>query len=386
MNRLSPPSLRAFAVSGALAVLLPRVARSEESVRYKYQDYRESAGRIAVEVHGATIEKDFGPDTHLKLEGVIDAIAGATPNGQPAPAGSDQVPLARLTERRKAWNAALSRQYPRFNVALGVANSRESDYVSDGWSVNTLTDFNQKNTTLLAGIAGTDDDIKVFHQTGREKKRTHDLIVGVTQLLDPRTSITLNATWGRQRGYLSDPYKLVQKDTEIVPGVSLPLTFAENRPAEREKWIALVAYNRAYPEIGGAIDLSYRWYQDSYDTNSHTIEAAWFQQLGPRVIVRPGLRYYEQDAADFYYYRLDGTAVVPAGGPPRKNGPFYSSDYRLSAMRTLTYGVKVVWTPFDALQFDAAYERYDMRGTDGVTPQSAYCRADIVTVGVKFSW
>jgi hypothetical protein len=27
-----------------------------------------------------------------------------------------------------------------------------------------------------------------------------------------------------------------------------------------------------------------------------------------------------------------------------------------------------------------------MRGTDGVTPQSAYCQADIVTVGVKFSW
>lgn len=386
MNRLSPPSLRALAVSGALAALLPRGARSEESVRYKYQDYRESAGRIAVEVHGATIEKDFGPDTHLKVEGVIDAIAGATPNGQPAPVGSDQVPLSRLTERRKAWNAALSRQYPRFNVALGVANSRESDYVSSGWSVNTLTDFNQKNTTLLAGIAGTDDDIKVFHQTGREKKRTHDLIVGVTQLLDPRTSITLNATWGRQRGYLSDPYKLVQKETEIVPGVSLPLTFAENRPAEREKWIALAAYNRAYPEIGGAIDLSYRWYQDSYDTNSHTIEAAWFQHLGPRVIVRPGIRYYEQDAAGFYYYRLDGTAVVPVAGPPRTNGPFYSSDYRLSAMRTLTYGVKVVWTPIDALQFDAAYERYDMRGTDGVTPQSAYCQADIVTVGVKFAW
>lgn len=386
MNRLLLPSLRSLAVSGALAALLPRVARTEESVRYKYQDYRESAGRIAVEVHGATIEKDFGTDIHLKLEGVIDAIAGATPNGQPAPDGSDQVPLSRLTERRKAWNAALSRQYPRFNVALGVANSRESDYVSNGWSVNTLSDFNQKNTTLLAGIAGTDDDLKVFHQTGREKKRTHDLIVGVTQLLDPRTSITLNATWGRQRGYLSDPYKLVQKNTEIVPGVSLPLTFAENRPAEREKWIALVAYNRAYPEIGGAIDLGYRWYQDSYDTNSHTIEAAWFQNLGPRVIVRPGLRYYEQDAADFYYYRLDGTAVTPVAGPPRANGPFYSSDYRLSAMRTLTYGVKIVWTPVDALQFDAAYERYDMRGTDGVTPQSAYCQADIVTVGAKFTW
>ena len=41
--------------------------------------------------------------------------------------------------------------------------------------------------------------------------RVDPQIQGVTQLLDPRTSITLNATWGRQRGYLSDPYKLVSR-------------------------------------------------------------------------------------------------------------------------------------------------------------------------------
>lgn len=386
MNRSPLPSFRALALSGALVSLLPRGARAEESVRYKYQDYRESAGRIAVEVHGATIEKDFGPALHLKLEGVIDAIAGATPNGQPAPAGSDQVPLSRLTERRKAWNAALSRQFARVNVAVGIANSRESDYVSDGWSLNTLTDFNQKNTTLLAGIAGTEDDIRVFYQTERAGKRTRDVIVGVTQLLDPQAAVTFNLTWGRQRGYLSDPYKLVQKDTEIVPGVSLPLTFPENRPAERDKGIAFLGYNRAFPAARGAVELGYRLYHDSYDTTSHTLEAAWFQSLGEHVILRPAARYYTQGAADFYYYRLDGTAVVPVAGAPRPGGPFYSSDYRLSALRTWTYGAKLVWTPLAALQFDATYERYDMRGTDGVTPQSAYCRADVVTLGVKYSW
>lgn len=386
MTRSSPSTLRALALSALLVGCLPRGARAEESVRYKFQDYRETGGRIAVEVHGATVEKDFGPDIHLKLEGVIDAITGATPNGQPAPAGSDQVPLSRLTERRKAWNAALSRQFARINLTVGVANSRESDYVSTGWSLNTLTDFNQKNTTLLVGVAGTDDDVKVFYQTDRAEKRTSDVIVGVTQLLDPRTSVTFNLTWGRQRGYLADPYKLVQKNTEIIPGVSLPLTFAENRPGERDKGIALAGFNRAFPEVRGAIDLSYRLYRDSYDVNSHTLDVAWFQQIGERVIVRPSFRYYTQDAADFYYYRLDGTSVVPFVGPPRPDGPHYSSDYRLSSLQTYTYGLKVVWNVTDALHLDAAYERYDMRGSDGVTPQSAYCQADIVTVGAKFSW
>ena len=377
---------RAVALSGLLVWLAPRVARAENSVRYKYQDYQEMGGRIAVTVNSAGVEQDFGTATHLKVEGVIDAIAGATPNGQPAPAGSDQVPLSKLSERRKAWNAALSHQFTGVNLAIGVANSRESDYVSTGWSLNTLFDFNQKNTTLLAGIAGTDDDIRVFYQTARAKKRTNDLIVGLTQLLNPQTSVTLNLTWGRQRGYLSDPYKLVQKNTEIIPGVFLPLTFAENRPDERDKWIGFAGLNRAFPEARGAIDLSYRLYHDTYDTTAHTIDVAWFQNLGEHLILRPGVRFYDQSAADFYHYRLDGTSVVPVAGAPRTDGPFYSSDYRLSAMQTFTYGAKLIWTATDALQFDAAFERYDMRGTDRVTPQSAYCRANIITVGGRFSW
>lgn len=377
---------RALALALLLAWLAPRAARAEESISYKYEDYRETGGRIAVKTQGAYIEKDFGTETHLKLEGILDAIAGATPTGQPAPAGSDQVPLSQLHERRKAWNAALSRQFSRVNLALGIGNSRESDYVSTGWSVNTTTDFNQKNTTLLVGVAGTDDDIKVFFQAPRAKKRTNDVIVGVTQLLDPRTSISLNATWGRQTGYLSDPYKLVAKNVEVIPGVFLPFTFAENRPDERTKWIGLVGFNRSFPEARGALDATYRFYRDTFDTTAHTIDVAWLQRLGERVILKPGMRFYDQSAADFYYYKLDGTPVVPVAGRPRPNGPFYSSDYRLSEFQSFTYGLKVVWNVTDALQIDAAFERYDMRGTDDATPQSAYCRANIVTAGIKFSW
>ena len=382
----SPTPSNALVLSTLLAWLAPRGARGEDAVRYKFQDYQESNGRIAVEVHGASVEKDLGQSTHLKVEGVIDAITGATPNGQPAPTGSSQVPLSNLTERRKAWSAALSHQFSRVNLALGVANSRESDYVSNGWSLNTLTDFNQKNTTLLVGVAGTDDDIKVFYQSDRATKRTNDFVVGVTQLLDPRTSVSLNLTWGRQRGYLADPYKLVQKDVEVIPGLFLTQTFAENRPDEREKTTAMAILNRAFPQAHGAAEASYRFYHDTYGTNAHTVDLAWFQHLGEKFILRPGFRFHDQSAADFYYYRLDGTAIVPQAGAPRTNGPFYSSDYRLSKLQAFTYGVKLIWHPPEAGEFDAAYERYDMRGQDGVTPQSAYCQANIVTLGAKFSW
>lgn len=380
------PPLRVLALGSLVISLAPKSTRGESALRYKYQDYQEMGGRIAVKVNSAGVEQDLGTATHLKLEGIIDAITGATPNGQPAPTGSDQVPLSQLHERRKAWDGVLSHQFGGVNVAAGVSNSRESDYVSTGWSLNTLFDFNQKNTTLLAGLAGADDDIKVFYQVPRVQKHTHDVIVGVSQLLNPRTSVTLNVTWGRQRGYLSDPYKLVQKNTEIISGVFLPLTFGENRPAERDKWIVFAGLNRSFPEAHGTIDLSYRFYHDTNSTDAHTIDAAWFQRLGEHLMLRPGIRFYDQSAANFYHYRLDGTSVVPVSGAPRPNGPFYSSDYRLSAMQTVNYGAKLIWKMNDALQFDVALERYEMRGTDGVTPQSAYCRAKIISVGGRFSW
>lgn len=384
------PCLNPWSASARLVCLLlllgPRLLRAEDAIHYKYADYREAGGRVAVQTQSALIEQDFGTEMHLKLEGTIDAIAGATPTGQPAPAGSDQVVLTDMHDRRKAWKADFSRQISALNVSLGLANSRESDYVSNGWSVNTLTGFNQKNTTLLAGLAGTDDKVKVFYQSPWAKKRTNDVIVGVTQLLDPHTFVTANVSWGHAAGYLSDQYKVVQKRIEVNPGDFLPLQFLENRPGTRDKWIALGALNHAFPDLSGALEASYRFYRDTFGTRAHTIELTWLQQISPTLILQPELRLHDQSAANFYYYNIEQTSIVPPFGRPSPQGPFYSSDYRVSALRTFTYGLKIVWTPSTRWQLDVALEEYAMRGKDGVTPRSAYPRAAIVTAGLKISW
>lgn len=367
-----------------LLLAQPRPARAENSVSYKYEDYREADGRIAVQTQNGLVEQDLGPDMHLKLQGVIDAIAGATPSGQPAKPGGS-VPLTHMTDRRKAWSADFSRQFPRINVDLGFANSRESDYVSRGLSLNTLTDFNQKNTTLLLGVAGTDDDVKVYYQQPHENKRSTDLIAGVTQLLDPRTSVAVNLGYGHSSGYMGDPYRVVQKTVEIIPGVFLPLTSAENRPRARNKWTLTASVNRAYPGLNGAAEASYRLYHDTFGTTAHTVELAWFQKFGERFVLRPGLRYYDQSAADFYLISLDGT-TIPRPTTPNPAGPFYSADYRLSALRSFAYGLKAIWKINASWQLDAALDEYEMHGKDNITPSGAYPRATISTLGVKFSW
>ncbi len=369
----------------ALFLLAPRQSAAETVVAYKYQDYQEGGGRIAVQAQSALIEQNLGTEARLKFTGVLDAITGATPTGQPSATPGSAVPLTTIKDRRKAWTLDVSRQFGRVNLALGAANSRENDYVSTGFSLNSLTDFNQKNTTLLVGLAGTSDDVKVFYQAARAGKRTFDAIVGLTQLLDAKTSVQLNLSYGRASGYLSDPYKIIQKRTELLPGLFLPLTFGENRPDERDKWIAYAGYNHSIEKLHGAVEASYRLYHDSFGLTSHTIALGWFQNLGAQVIVTPTIRYYTQSAADFYQVSLDGSAIAP-GSKPNPTGPFFSADYRLTDLRTLTYGVKVVWTPNKTYQFDLAWERYEMTGRDSVTSASAFPQAKILTAGVRISW
>lgn len=377
---------RVSALGAFLAVLHlvnPRPSRAEDAVAYKFQSWQEDGGRIRVDAHYGLVEKDLGLAARLRLTGVIDTIAGATPTGEPPPPGSDAVPLAQLDDRREAWQAEFTRQFARVAVTGGFASSRESDYVSKVVSLNTQTDFNAKNTTLLLGVARADDDVQpVFFPQARAKE-TDEVIVGVTQLLDPHTAVTVNFTYSAADGYLSDPYKIVRKSTEVLPGVVLPLTFPENRPAEKRKRILYASLHRRFERLDAALEASWRLLDDSFGTTSHTVSLEWFQRLTPRVILRPAVRFYEQTEADFYHVDLDPTPIVPSDAATG-HAPYYSSDYRLAALRTWTLGLKVVWEAKPWLTVDATVERYLMRGRDGGrTPASAFVDADVFTIGLK---
>ena len=386
--RLNVPK-RPAAIPFAFFLLLasPRnVARGEDSISYKFENYTESGGRVGVQTQGLVANQGLG-DFQFGLTMVTDSIAGATPTGVPAPAGSTQVPLAHLSDHRKAWEGDLSRQFSRINLSAGFSESREHDYISKGWSVNALTDFDEKNTALLAGIAGHDDEVETFYDPEHLYVGKHALsaILGVMQVLDPLTKVTLNLSWARETGYLSDQYKLVEENVEVIPGAFFPLVFAENRPSEHNSGVAYAAVNRAFPRLNGSLEASYRIYTDTFGVVANTAEVRWLEKIGRRFTVSPELRLYVQGAANFYYYNLNGTEIVPTT-IPNPSGPSYSSDYRLSSLETSTYGVRATWNPRDWLQFDLAYDRYAMRGRDGITPQSAYPKANIVSIGARISW
>ena len=87
--------------------------------------------------------------------------------------------------------------------------------------------------SLTSGGDGADED----EGGGSELKRTADLLVGLTQIVDRSTVVQLNYSASRADGYLNDPYKfvsVVESAAGTAPGEPLRQLY-EGRPDARLK-------------------------------------------------------------------------------------------------------------------------------------------------------
>ena len=342
----------------------------------------EESGRIHVRTHGVLFEFEASSAVSVHGEAVYDAISGATPTGGPPAPGSKRVPLATMDDARAAGNLQVPVRWGgRHTTTPQFAYSLEGDYESVGLSLNHTIDFNDKNTTLALGFAWTYDTIMPDFWFGdKEYKNSGDVLVGVTQLLGPKTFLTANLTLGAANGYMNDPYKGVRFDDYPDPNT----LFREKRPGYRDKQIGYLALTHFVTPLKGSAELAYRFYHDSYGIASHTMSLSWYQKIGKNLIVSPMFRFADQSAAAFYGVRFAGDASLPPDDPFYVPIPkHYSADYRLSDMQTFTYGLSATWKIKDRVSLDFAYKRYDMIGKDNVTAKDAYPNANVFSGGVR---
>jgi hypothetical protein len=389
-------SAKSNKLSAALPLLLAQVfqGRAENQASYRFENYQEDGHRISVETHSALFE--FQPKSWLTFQGevVYDAISGASPTGAPPPstihfepdengnpppgANSTSVPVADLHDIRWAGSMSTVLSFRQNRLTPQFSYSEEHDYKSYGAALNYSLDLNEKNTTLNLGWAHNWD--QVLFRGSWLNKEADDFIVGVNQLLGPKTVLTANLSYGHQRGFLNDQYKKVlfdnfSVDDPIPQGLpENPSGFPEHRPRQRDKYLAFLSLTQDITPLHAAIEGSYRYMYDSFEVSAHALQVSWLQKLGQHVVVTPFFRYYIQSAASFYYVRLPYYDTRP---------DYYSADYRLSEMETWTGGVSVTWKVREWLSLDATYKRYAMHGLDGVTSQTAYPSANIFTIGAR---
>jgi len=358
---------------------------AENQAAVKIQRYAEDDDRIQVDSAYALFEGDLAPSWRISVEGIYNAISGATPNGMLPESVEAPLPTDEIDDHREAVIVELGHEHGDWSFDLNLNAGRETDYRSRGAALTVGRSFFNKNTTLSWGYGYTRDRIDPVFFEKAEGKEIHDLVVSFSQILDPRTLLSLSLGWSSQHGYLNDPYKLIQQDLEILPGFTLPLAFKENRPTDRTRWIATAHVTRHIDALRGSLDLAYRYTQDDWQVDAHTLELTWYQKLGDRWTLAPSIRWLRQSAAEFYRTSLNGVDFDPVEVIPGQ-APFFSADHRLSEMQTLNLGLKLRWQATEQLAFDLLVERYTLRGLDHVTSSEAYSKANVITLGGSWTF
>jgi hypothetical protein len=379
--------------------------------------YSETDRVSAVEpVISATKTLEGDRTWNIKL--VVDTLTGATPSGaspsdqvqtftSPSGEAFAEIPAGEipLDDSFKDTRGALSTQYvtPLTNTLKfsgGVAYSQEYDYQSFGINANLAKDFNQRNTTLSAGLALASDTVKPVggkpiplaemqltlgddsSKDGADDSKTvTDFLVGVTQVISPTWLAQFNYSLTQQSGYLNDPYKVVS----LLDSTGLPESYRyESRPDSRTKH-SLFLRSKSHHGKDNVLDVSYRYHTDDWGIDSHTIDTRFRWQLNEHNYLEPHLRYYQQSAADFYTQGLDASLDLPVEA---------SADSRLGEFTGLTFGAKYGYLFDTDKEINFRIESYQQTGDNQILPGDLQNRYDIypdldaiiVQVGYSFKF
>jgi hypothetical protein len=340
--------------------------QSESALLY----YAEDGDRVRDLSFDGSLRYAFDEDRALRLNLTVDSLSGASPSGavpantvqtftRPSGQGSYQVPAGELPlddtflDTRIAMAVTWSQLLGESRVSLGVSGSTEYDYLHLGVNGRWERDFNQRNTTVFVGLAYAQDQIDPVggapipfaamqeagdssSKRGNESKDVIDGLLGFTQILSRRSLLSVNYSYGRASGYLTDPYRVL---TVVDPltgqpvadpaGSGLDLYLYESRPDSRTKQSLFAEWRYAFDR--DSLALNYRIMHDDWGITSSTAEARYRLNWTAQDYLEPHLRYYTQSAADFYRtYLVDGEPLPENASP----------DHRLADLDAVTVGLK----------------------------------------------
>lgn len=375
--------------------------------------YSESDGRVSAFEPAIYAGKDLKNGGRLDVRLVLDVLTGASPNGAHAstvaqtfttPSGNNtytvqpgDMPLDdTFRDTRVSFGADWTIEVDRLSrLTLGTNVSKEYDYLALGLSAAYARDLNNRNTTLTASFGFNSDSIEpeggipialqpmvtqgsaANRQGSNDDKTISDVLFGITQVVNRNTIVQLNYSYGQTDGYQNDAFKIL---TVIDPVTGLPATTGffdtantgnraylyENRPDSRQR--NNLYFKTAHHLEKDVINFSYRYYWDSWDINSHTLDLKYRYQMEESYL-QPHIRYYKQDAAEFYAHNLSlGSDVNATTGAVSRR--FASSDSRLADSETVTIGLKYGLPIGDTSEFSVRGEFIRQTVNDGSVPDN----------------
>jgi hypothetical protein len=333
----------------------------ESSVDTRFLFYKESGGRTQVFDPMILLKKDLG-ETWGQLGLVVgyDAISGASPTGEYPTSdvttsasgrlvSANTFPQAEYEDTR--FSAALSygRKFGGHLPTIDLSYAKENDYTARSFGISDEWKVAHGLGTLHFGASFARDIVSPVTNKLHLPKSQNGFSLGYTWILGERDLVDVSASLIQLSGYLDDPYKVVPIGD---PGTS---TAPDHRPDARSRRAIVAKYGHHYL-WDGALKVSYRYYNDDWSIQAHTLEVVYDQRLFANWLVTPQIRLYTQTGASFYGSRFSSLRT------------FLSSDYRLSPLDSALGGLTVTRKLTDSLAVNLGGTYQYQRGRDRVLP------------------
>lgn len=324
---LSSSALMLPAYQDALADAAPEF--TEMGVRYsKYQEddtksartFGGSSERYDIDVAQFHLLAPVSNNWSVALDVQWEDMSGASPwfVGESA-SGDSKIIMsgASIEDTRTDVSVTTRYYYDRGNAGFSYARSDEDDYQSDAISFDAAFNSADGLRTYSAALSASSDDIEptqgsVPTNTLKAEKDIRSAWIGVSQIISKRALVRFGLGYTYREGFLTDPYK-----------------FRDRRPDERNEWTASAGYRHFFVGANAALHADYRYFDDDWGIESHTVEIAWHQSMGDHTRVIPFVRYYTQDQADFFANQAN------------LDDRYYADDFRLSAFGALSGGLRL---------------------------------------------
>ena len=285
----------------ALLVLLPFAAVAgvlpddRADLMYHYYD----GGGVTIDGPSLLVRKKFAEKYAVDASYYVDMVSSAS---------IDVITTASpYKEERTQYGVGFEYLRGKVTYTANFSNSSENDYTADTASLAISQDmFGDLTTVTLGYKRGWNDVFRNVKNADGSKMRdptfadgvdTRGYSLGISQILTRNLISGLNFEAITDQGYLNSPYRSVRF---VSPGD--PRGFAlEKEIYPRTHTSSAVAFRlKYYLPYRAAVESSYRFYTDTWGVNAHTLDVGYTHPAFRRWVFDGRLRYYRQNAADFY--------------------------------------------------------------------------------------
>jgi len=298
----------------SLAGVLPD---DRADLMYHYYD----GGGVEIDGPSVLVRKKFAEKYAVSASYYVDMVTSAS---------IDVVTTASpYSEERTQYGFGVEYLRGKVTYAASFSNSSENDYESDTASFSISQDmFGDLTTVSLSFSRAWDDVTRRGDSVFSDQIDRRIYAVDISQIASRKLVLGLSWETITEEGFLNNPYRQVRY---VDPAEARGYSYDPERYPRTRTGNALAARARYFLPYRAALQGEYRWYNDTWGIDSSTFEVGYTHPIGERWTFDAHLRYYMQDAADFYSDLF----------PFRNFQNFLARDKELSTMDSLTLGVGI---------------------------------------------